>query len=85
LLAFDGNIINDHQIGLLFSLQDYLILVDTTERIQRENKRGAIADNLPPILTRLAINIDDWLEDTQDFERVYQRKFSRRSRKKRAA
>jgi hypothetical protein len=36
------------QIGILFSLKDYLQLVDTTGRMIRADKRGAIPINLPP-------------------------------------
>jgi hypothetical protein len=38
------------QISILFSLKDYLQLVNTTGRRIRTDKRGAIHINLPPIL-----------------------------------
>lgn len=39
--------------GLPFRLKDYLELGDWTERILREDKRGSIPMNTPPILQRL--------------------------------
>jgi len=54
--------------GLPFRLTDYLALVDWTGRIFREDKRGAIDANLPPILERLNIEPKHWLCLTQHFE-----------------
>jgi hypothetical protein len=53
------------QSGILFSLKDYLQLVDTTGRMIRTDKRGAIIINLPPILERLTINRQQWLQQSQ--------------------
>ncbi len=53
------------QSGILFSLKDYLQLVDTTGRMIRTDKRGAIIINLPPILERLSINRQQWLQQSQ--------------------
>lgn len=47
--------------GLPFRLGYYLELVDWTGRQFREDKRGAIAQNLPPILDRLGIEPKHWL------------------------
>jgi hypothetical protein len=55
LAQFDGNVATQEQIGILFSLNDYLQLVDTTGRMIRTDKRGAIPINLPPVLERLSI------------------------------
>jgi hypothetical protein len=43
-------------------LKHYLGLVDLTGRIVRENKRGSIAKILAPILRRLHIEKEQWLE-----------------------
>jgi hypothetical protein len=59
------------QIGILFCLKDYLQLVDTTGRMIRTDKRGAIPINLPPILERLSINRQQWLQQSQQFEKLY--------------
>ena len=48
LAQLDGNVTSQEQIGVLFSLKDYLQLVDTTGRMIRTDKRGAIPINLPP-------------------------------------
>jgi hypothetical protein len=62
LAPFEGNVTSREQIGILFSLKDYLQLVDTTGRMIRPDKRGAIPINLPPILERLSINRQQWLQ-----------------------
>jgi REP element-mobilizing transposase RayT len=54
--------------GLPFHLVDYLELVDWTGRAIRDDKRGAISANLPPILTRLQIEPKAWLIMTASFE-----------------
>ena len=46
---------------LPFHFADYFELVDWSGRIIREGKRGAINHNLPPILERLNIPADAWL------------------------
>jgi hypothetical protein len=56
---------------MLFSHGDYLTLVDTTGRIQRQDKRGFISDTFLPILQRLAIDADKWIETTQNFEMIF--------------
>jgi REP element-mobilizing transposase RayT len=56
LVQFEGNVTSREQIGILFSLNDYLQLVDTTGRMIRPDKRGPIPVNLPPILERLSID-----------------------------
>ena len=61
LAQFDGNVTFQEQIGILFSLEDYLQLVNTTGRMNRTDKQGAISINLPPILERLSINLKQWL------------------------
>jgi len=54
--------------GLPFRLTDYLELVDWTGRQIREDKRGAIDNDLPVMLERLDIKEDHWLYMTQNFE-----------------
>lgn len=75
LLHFDDTIKQETQTGLPFSLSDYLQLVDWTGRIVKKNKRGYIPENLPPILVRLAIPPDQWLTNSQYFEKVIHRRF----------
>jgi hypothetical protein len=80
LAQFDGNVTSREQIGILFSLEDYLQLVDTTGRMIRTDKRGAIPINLPPILERLSINRQQWLKQSQQFEKLYASQFAKKRR-----
>lgn len=54
--------------GLPFHFKDYLELVNWTGRFLRDDKRGAIPANLPPILERLDIDPKQWLFLTTQFE-----------------
>lgn len=55
--------------GLLpISLDDYLKLLDWTGRQVRGDKRGAIPTHLAPVLERLNINCDQWLETVTTFD-----------------
>ena len=85
LAAFDGNITSSVNSGIPLSFKDYLILVDTTGRIQRSDKRGFIPSTFEPILERLDINPDDWVENTEKFEKNYQTRFGRKRRRPKAA
>ncbi|AJQ97790.1 hypothetical protein [Gynuella sunshinyii] len=71
LLPFVGNPRADMPEGLPFQLSDYLELVDWTGRAIREDKRGFIAESLPPILTRLNISGKQWQQLTQQFEKQF--------------
>ncbi|MFT7561789.1 MAG: hypothetical protein ACI93R_003720 [Flavobacteriales bacterium] len=75
LSPFEGNLKSDSQNGIIFSYNDYLTLVDTTGRIQRQEKRGSISNNFLPILERLGIESDEWIENTQKFEEIFYSKF----------
>ena len=68
LHPFVGNPRKHMSKGLPFALDDYLELVDWTGRIIRQDKRGSIPDNYPPILTRLKQHPESWLYLTQNFE-----------------
>ena len=68
LALFEGSVKLQVQTGILFKTQDYLELVDATGRIQRTDKKGSITNTLPPIMSRLGFNLDDWLADSQAFE-----------------
>ena len=48
-----------------FALTDYLELVDWSGRAVRDDKRGAIEHNLPPILQRLGVDPEEWLKTLQ--------------------
>lgn len=54
--------------GLAFNLIDYIELVDWTGRAVRDDKRGAIPENVSPILQRLDISPTHWIELSTNFE-----------------
>ena len=85
LVQFEGNVRDEEQNGILFSLTDYLELVDMTGRILRDDKRGAISAHLPPILERLGVNQEEWLDSATQFEANYRKKFARKRRPSQAA
>lgn len=62
---------------LPLSLDDYLSLLDWTGRQVRADKRGAIPAELRPILERLSINADAWVETMLDFGRRFRRMIGR--------
>jgi hypothetical protein len=75
LSPFEGNLKSDKPDGVIFSYSDYLTLVDTTGRIQRQDKRGSIPNNFLPILERPGIDADEWINNTQNFEAHFYSKF----------
>ena len=56
LMPFVGSLRQPIPRGLIFSLIDYIELIDWTGRIIRDGKRGAIDATTPPILQRLDIS-----------------------------
>ena len=56
LLPFAGNPHEDMPAGLPFRLTDYFELVDWTGRILRDDKKGAIPEEIPEILQRLQLD-----------------------------
>jgi len=56
---------------LPFKLTDYLELIDLTGRIIREDKRGNIDVSLAPILQRINLTSEQWLEITTGFEKHF--------------
>eukprot|EP00918_Siedleckia_nematoides_P075092 GHVU01164223.1.p1 GENE.GHVU01164223.1~~GHVU01164223.1.p1 ORF type:complete len:325 (+),score=10.52 GHVU01164223.1:123-1097(+) len=76
LAKMEGNIKEEVQNGVLFAHNDYLELVDYTGRIINPKKRGSISDKTPPILERLGIDLTEWAENTQEFEKRYRSRFS---------
>lgn len=81
LAKFEGNTTKHSGGGMMFSLQDYLELVDITGRILRDDKRGAIPLHLPPILERLGTDRKDWLLQCTQFESLYRQRFAKRPRR----
>jgi len=54
--------------GLPFNLAGYLELINWTGRAVRDDKRGAIAEDLRPILEWIGITRAAWLQLAEDFE-----------------
>lgn len=66
--------------ALPFYVTDYLELVDWTGRAIRKDKRGAIANDCPPILQRLNIDPDYWLSYMQPRGNVFTHAIGRTNR-----
>ena len=79
LARFEDVITASPQSGILYTLADYLHLVDWTGRAIRKDKRGAIGNKLPSILDRLGVDSDDWLMNSQHFERLFRQRFRKRA------
>ena len=71
LFKFVGNPREPMPEGLPFTLKDYIELVDWTGRIECDDKRGAIDQKTPAILTRLKIEQDQWLKQTRHIGRNF--------------
>ncbi len=66
LVEFTGTA-EETESGLPFHFSDYLELVDWTGRAIREDKRGFIPADVPPILTRLGVEAESWIETVRHF------------------
>ena len=61
----------DFQSYLPISQDEYFQLVDWTGRTLRDDKRGAIPAHLAPILQRLKINENNWIEGIQHYGQLF--------------
>ena len=57
--------------GIPFRQQDYFELVDWTGRKIRKDKRGAIDEQLPPILKRLGLESENWVDSVSHFQKYF--------------
>jgi hypothetical protein len=57
--------------GLPFRLTDYIELVELTGRVIRSDKRGSIDSREAPILQRLGIDGESWLELATELEGLF--------------
>lgn len=71
LLRFAGMPRHIMPKGLPFELKSYLELVELTGRIMREDKHGHIDNTQLPLLERLNISPENWLNLTTQFTRVF--------------
>lgn len=72
LLAFDTGK-QKKGASIPIAWPDYLKLVDWTGRALRVGKRGAIPEELPPILARTSLEPDYWVQEMQHYGRWYYR------------
>ena len=77
LLPFENRLTSALQSGIMFGFTEYLALVDWTGRIIRNDKRGHIENDVPPILDRLQITTDQWRMNTTQFEALHPKRFNR--------
>ena len=77
LLHFENRPENEPQTGILINFEEYLALVDWTGRIVRSDKRAYIDSDLPRILDRLQITLDQWRINTTQFEAIHPKRFNR--------
>ncbi len=70
LVEFTGTT-GETDTGLPFHFSDYLELADWTGRAIREDKRGCLPKNVPPILTRLGLEAENWIETVRHFHRHF--------------
>jgi REP element-mobilizing transposase RayT len=71
LKSLNGSCFAPLSEGIPFTRQDYFELVDWTGRALREDKRGAIDSQLPPILQRLGIKPENWLDSVSYFQKYF--------------
>jgi len=57
--------------GLPFRLNDYIMLVDWSRRILREDKKGVIPEELPEIQQRLQLDARHWCYQNHHFEHPF--------------
>lgn len=70
LVVFTGTVGEKHS-RLPFAFADYLDLVDWTGRAVRSDKRGAIPEGEPPILKRLGVKAENWIDAVRHFRRYF--------------
>ena len=73
LYPLGGDYSGRHDDIISLSLDEYLDLVDWTGRQIVEGKKGAIPVHLSPILTRLGISSERWLDTVEDFGGLFHR------------
>uniref|UniRef100_UPI00035CFCED transposase n=1 Tax=Psychromonas ossibalaenae TaxID=444922 RepID=UPI00035CFCED len=71
LLVFVAAEYNEQPQGIPYALLDYLKLVDWTGRVMRGDKRGAISERRPSLLSVLGLESDTWIELASSFGKEY--------------
>jgi len=70
-IPFIGKEREDKPEGLPFKLLDYLELIDLTGRVIRSDKAGSLDISLAPILQRINLTSEQWLEVSTGFEKHF--------------
>lgn len=65
------------KVCVLFYKTAYFDLVDSTGRAIRKDRRDAMPQHLPPIVERLGLKENLWLEQATAFEKLYHKKIKR--------
>ena len=63
-----------------FSVEDYMQLLDWTGRALRDDKRSAIPEFAPPILSRLGLSIEAWLKFVPAVEKDFTHAIAQREK-----
>jgi hypothetical protein len=71
LMSFAGGSHTNIHTAFTFTREDYFQLVDVTGCIIRDDKRGAILDDIPHIVSSLGIEPVKWIEYIQNFGKSY--------------
>ena len=71
LMPFSGSSRIGIHDALPFTREDYLELVEKTGRAVRDDKRGGISADVPLLLQRFGIDVNEWLEQVKHFNRRY--------------
>lgn len=77
LLHFEDGVASQFRNGIFFTFRDYLELLDWTGRIIRNDKRGFIDKKLPPILSKLELDPQQWHRNCTQFEILHASRFNR--------
>jgi REP element-mobilizing transposase RayT len=64
---------------LPIEIKNYVMLLDWTGRELRRDKRGALPDDLAPILERLGVDRANWVDTVRDFGRLFKQAAGRAS------
>ena len=83
LMPFTGGEHIEKAQGIPLDIADYLLLTDWTGRAVRDDKTGAIPSNIAPILERLNIDPDSWLDNIRYYGNRYYRVVGAKDRIKR--
>jgi len=82
LLPFEEAARDNKQHGILFAFEDYLELVDVTNRSISADKKHAIPHHKPLILQRIEIDYETWLLNVTQFEGIYYQRFRKKLRQR---